>query len=151
MNKKLWEPSNIIKKNSNLFKFEKFLSKKFHKNFYMNYQKTPISYNPWIYIWLLTLTAMVLGIIIIGGLTRLTESGLSMTDWRPILGMIPPLTKEDSKSSRMLGISTNLIACFISATPRLTGIVSGLFFTSNSLSSPALIGKHPSPGSVLVG
>ncbi len=49
-------------------------------------------YNPLIYIWLLTVTAMVLVIIIIGGLTRLTDSGLSMTDWRPLLGIIPPLS-----------------------------------------------------------
>ena len=33
--------------------------------------------------------------IIIGGLTRLTESGLSMVDWRPILGIIPPLNNEN--------------------------------------------------------
>jgi len=38
---------------------------------------------------------MVLAIIIIGGLTRLTDSGLSMVDWRPILGTIPPLSNND--------------------------------------------------------
>tara|TARA_A100001015_G_scaffold304275_1_gene395233 strand:- start:3662 stop:4714 length:1053 start_codon:yes stop_codon:yes gene_type:complete len=58
----------------------------------MNNQKTTEYYNPIIYIWLLTITAMVLGIIIIGGLTRLTNSGLSMTDWRPLMGIIPPLS-----------------------------------------------------------
>ena len=36
MNIKLWEPSNKIKKNSNLFKFEKFISKRFNKNFNEN-------------------------------------------------------------------------------------------------------------------
>ena len=61
----------------------------------MNYHKVSEYYNPAVYIWLLTITAMVLLIIVIGGLTRLTESGLSMTDWRPILGIIPPLSKED--------------------------------------------------------
>ena len=55
----------------------------------MNYDNTSKYYNPAIYIWLLTITAMVLLIIVIGGLTRLTDSGLSMTDWRPILGIIP--------------------------------------------------------------
>jgi len=55
-------------------------------------------YNPYIYIWLITITAMVLGIIVIGGLTRLTDSGLSMTDWRPILGVIPPLNNDDWKA-----------------------------------------------------
>ena len=59
----------------------------------MNFQKVSEYYNPAIYLWLLTITAMVLGIIIIGGLTRLTDSGLSMTDWRPLLGTIPPLNK----------------------------------------------------------
>ena len=47
-----------------------------------------------VYIWLLVLTTMVLLIIIIGGLTRLTDSGLSMTDWRPLLGVIPPLGQD---------------------------------------------------------
>ena len=42
--------------------------------------------------WLVSLTTMVLIIIILGGLTRLTESGLSIVDWRPILGTIPPLS-----------------------------------------------------------
>ncbi len=59
----------------------------------MNYQKASENYNTAIYIWLLVITAMVLGIIVIGGLTRLTDSGLSMTDWRPLLGIIPPLNK----------------------------------------------------------
>ena len=60
----------------------------------MNYLISSEKYNPNIYIWLLFLTAMVLMIIVIGGLTRLTDSGLSMTDWKPILGIIPPLSKE---------------------------------------------------------
>ena len=46
-------------------------------------------------IWLLVLTIMTFVIIIIGGLTRLTNSGLSMVDWRPIMGIIPPLTHLD--------------------------------------------------------
>ena len=39
MNKKLWEPSKKIKRNSNLFKFEKFLSNKFKKKFNINFEK----------------------------------------------------------------------------------------------------------------
>ena len=39
MNKKLWEPSKILKRNSNLFKFEKFISSKFNKKFNTNYEK----------------------------------------------------------------------------------------------------------------
>ena len=61
----------------------------------MNFLKSSASYKPIIYIWLLTMTAMVLSIIVIGGLTRLTDSGLSMTDWRPILGIIPPLSNDN--------------------------------------------------------
>ena len=60
----------------------------------MDYSKTSNYYSPSVYIWLLTLTTMVLLIIVIGGLTRLTDSGLSMTDWRPILGVIPPMNLE---------------------------------------------------------
>ena len=60
----------------------------------MNYYKASKSYNLGVYIWLLALTTMVLLIIIIGGLTRLTDSGLSMTDWRPLLGVIPPLGQD---------------------------------------------------------
>ncbi len=60
----------------------------------MNYSSLSEIYKPAIYIWLLTITTMVLGIIVIGGLTRLTDSGLSMTDWRPLLGIIPPLNND---------------------------------------------------------
>ncbi len=59
----------------------------------MNYHKVSPNYKQAIFIWLITLTLMVLTIIVIGGLTRLTDSGLSMTDWRPLLGIIPPLNK----------------------------------------------------------
>ena len=60
----------------------------------MNYYKASKTYNMGVYIWLLALTTMVLLIIIIGGLTRLTDSGLSMTDWKPLLGVIPPLSQD---------------------------------------------------------
>ena len=45
-------------------------------------------------IWLYVIAAMVLAIVVVGGATRLTESGLSITDWDPVLGVIPPLTEE---------------------------------------------------------
>ena len=41
--------------------------------------------------WLFGVSAMVLGMIAVGGLTRLTESGLSMVDWRPLMGVVPPV------------------------------------------------------------
>ena len=43
--------------------------------------------------WLLTVNIMVLLMIVIGGITRLTGSGLSMVEWRPIWGFLPPLSE----------------------------------------------------------
>ena len=43
--------------------------------------------------WLTSLVALVLIMIIVGGLTRLTESGLSMVNWDPLMGIIPPMSK----------------------------------------------------------
>lgn len=45
--------------------------------------------------WLLGSAASVFGIVIFGGLTRLTESGLSITEWRPVTGSTPPRNQED--------------------------------------------------------
>lgn len=42
--------------------------------------------------WLLVLLLLVASIVVIGGITRLTGSGLSMVDWQPIMGILPPLT-----------------------------------------------------------
>ena len=41
--------------------------------------------------WLFFCCAMVFSMVILGGVTRLTGSGLSMVDWRPIMGVIPPI------------------------------------------------------------
>ncbi|NKB29700.1 MAG: heme A synthase [Rhodobacteraceae bacterium] len=46
-------------------------------------------------IWLVVLFVMVAAMILIGGLTRLTDSGLSITEWAPISGAIPPLNETD--------------------------------------------------------
>jgi heme a synthase len=43
--------------------------------------------------WLWSGAALTFVILVIGGITRLTQSGLSMVDWRPIMGVIPPLTE----------------------------------------------------------
>ncbi|KAE8445042.1 hypothetical protein EG329_013756 [Mollisiaceae sp. DMI_Dod_QoI] len=45
--------------------------------------------------WLLGSAASVFGIVVFGGLTRLTESGLSITEWRPVTGSLPPLSAAD--------------------------------------------------------
>lgn len=42
-------------------------------------------------IWLLVLSAMVFAMVVLGGFTRLTHSGLSMVEWRPLTGWLPPL------------------------------------------------------------
>jgi len=41
--------------------------------------------------WLFVLCVMIFAMIIVGGATRLTDSGLSITEWKPLLGIIPPL------------------------------------------------------------
>ncbi len=44
---------------------------------------------------LFVVAVMVFAMVIVGGITRLTESGLSITEWRPLSGAIPPLGAED--------------------------------------------------------
>ena len=58
---------------------------------YVQFNDLEQNYKNSIMLWLITLTIMVFLIIIIGGLTRLTDSGLSMVDCQPILCTIPPL------------------------------------------------------------
>jgi cytochrome c oxidase assembly protein subunit 15 len=43
--------------------------------------------------WLLAVAALIGLIVVIGGITRLTESGLSITEWKPLTGAIPPLSQ----------------------------------------------------------
>ncbi|SIN60979.1 cytochrome c oxidase assembly protein subunit 15 [Parasphingorhabdus marina DSM 22363] len=45
--------------------------------------------------WLLSVAFLVFIMVIVGGITRLTESGLSITEWKPIMGAIPPLNEAD--------------------------------------------------------
>lgn len=45
--------------------------------------------------WLYTVAFMVFCMVFIGGVTRLTDSGLSMVDWRPLMGAIPPLNEQE--------------------------------------------------------
>ncbi len=44
--------------------------------------------------WLVVVAAFVCSMILVGGATRLTDSGLSIVEWRPVTGAIPPLTQE---------------------------------------------------------
>ena len=42
--------------------------------------------------WLFAVAALIVAMVVIGGVTRLTESGLSITEWRPVTGIVPPLS-----------------------------------------------------------
>ncbi|MFC1579209.1 COX15/CtaA family protein [Pseudomonadota bacterium] len=44
--------------------------------------------------WLLFCAAVIFGMILLGGVTRLTNSGLSMVEWKPLMGVIPPLSEQ---------------------------------------------------------
>ena len=50
------------------------------------------AHNKAIAFWLLTCCGLVFAMVVLGGVTRLTGSGLSMVDWRPLLGWLPPLS-----------------------------------------------------------
>ena len=45
-------------------------------------------------IWLFAVSALVFLMVVVGGLTRLTESGLSITEWKPVVGALPPLSHQ---------------------------------------------------------
>src|SRR5258708_27237635 len=44
--------------------------------------------------WLIVVAVMIFSMIVLGALTWLTESGLSMVEWQPITGWLPPLSEE---------------------------------------------------------
>lgn len=43
--------------------------------------------------WLWMVAWLIVGIVVVGGITRLTESGLSITEWKPVTGVLPPLSE----------------------------------------------------------
>ena len=45
--------------------------------------------------WLWAVAALIVAMVVVGGVTRLTESGLSITEWKPITGAVPPLSQAD--------------------------------------------------------
>ena len=49
----------------------------------------------WIAAWLFVMAAMVFAMVVLGGVTRLTHSGLSMVEWRPVTGWLPPLAEAE--------------------------------------------------------
>ena len=46
-------------------------------------------------VWLFLCAAMVFAMVVVGGMTRLTGSGLSITEWKPIMGALPPMSAAD--------------------------------------------------------
>ena len=49
--------------------------------------------------WLLSVAALIALMVLVGGATRLTESGLSITEWKPVTGTLPPLNQEQWKEA----------------------------------------------------
>jgi heme a synthase len=49
-------------------------------------------------LWLYAVAALVLAMVLVGGATRLTESGLSITEWKPVMGVVPPLSEAQWQS-----------------------------------------------------
>lgn len=46
-------------------------------------------------LWLYAVALLIVAMVVVGGATRLTESGLSITEWKPVTGIIPPLSQAD--------------------------------------------------------
>ena len=46
-------------------------------------------------VWLLAVAVLMFATLVVGGATRLTESGLSIVEWQPVEGVIPPLGEAD--------------------------------------------------------
>lgn len=63
-------------------------------NTLMNSSKT----NRQLAIWLLTIAALIFAMVVLGGVTRLTRSGLSIVEWKPVVGVVPPLNEREWKA-----------------------------------------------------
>ncbi|MGH6736237.1 MAG: COX15/CtaA family protein [Methyloceanibacter sp.] len=57
--------------------------------------KSPARHVRALRIWLGSIALLVIAMILVGGATRLTESGLSITEWKPVMGAIPPMSETD--------------------------------------------------------
>ena len=57
-------------------------------------ERTPAS-DAALRLWLIAMVALVFAMVVVGGATRLTGSGLSITEWKPLVGTIPPLSDVD--------------------------------------------------------
>jgi cytochrome c oxidase assembly protein subunit 15 len=68
--------------------------------------------------WLLLIAGMVYLMILVGGATRLTDSGLSITEWQPLLGAIPPMSDADWQDA--FGKYQTMTAQFHAINPDMT-------------------------------
>jgi hypothetical protein len=57
--------------------------------------ETPILAPPVVGHWLIGCAGLVFAIVVVGGITRLTESGLSIVEWKPVTGILPPLSEAE--------------------------------------------------------
>jgi cytochrome c oxidase assembly protein subunit 15 len=92
--------------------------------------------------WLLAVAALVFAMVVVGGITRLTESGLSMVRWEPVSGVVPPMSEqawqaefaaykaspEYQKVNRGMGLSEFKDIYFWEYVHRLLGRFIGLAF-----------------------
>lgn len=88
--------SNAAKNTAEFERVAKSVSESLQANPLVNtVKRRPI--NTWrpVGYWLIGMSGMVFGIVVLGGLTRLTESGLSITEWKPVTGTIPPLSQAE--------------------------------------------------------
>ena len=87
--------------------------------------RPPKSQHP-VAIWLFIVAAMIFVMVIIGGVTRLTDSGLSMVTWKPVTGWLPPLSEADWQA---LFAQYRLSPQFLKQFPDLTlGGFKGIFW-----------------------
>lgn len=56
-------------------------------------QERPATHRP-VAMWLLACAALIFAMVVVGGVTRLTESGLSIMEWKPVTGTLPPLNDD---------------------------------------------------------
>ena len=61
----------------------------------MGWQETSVRRAAPVRVWAFAVAALIFAMVLVGGATRLTESGLSITQWKPISGIIPPLSAAD--------------------------------------------------------
>jgi cytochrome c oxidase assembly protein subunit 15 len=54
--------------------------------------QSAVAHSRGVRVWLVVVAAMIVAMILVGGATRLTESGLSIVEWKPVTGAIPPLS-----------------------------------------------------------